>query len=88
MLILAHDRSTKLRLSAKINSEYANAKVLPAALVAQQQGGIGPQRPGQAKPAAPQRKMIEGKQMGRRERGRQSDEMGWRGADLTTGLIH
>lgn len=49
---------TKLRIAAKINAEYANAKVLPAALLAQQKGGAGPQRA--AGPAAPQRMMIEG----------------------------
>lgn len=51
-----------MRLSAKIAGEYRNAKVLPAALVAQQQGGVGPQRPGTGPRAAsgPQRKLIEG----------------------------
>ncbi|KAL8276750.1 hypothetical protein RQP46_010859 [Phenoliferia psychrophenolica] len=56
------DRSTKLRIAAKINAEYGNAKVLPAALVAQQKGGAGPARP--VGPAGPQRKMIEGAQSG------------------------
>ncbi|GAA6019511.1 hypothetical protein JCM8202_001838 [Rhodotorula sphaerocarpa] len=56
-------RSTKVRLGSKIDAEYRNAKVLPAALVAQQKGGVGPARP--AGPAAagaqgPQRKLIEG----------------------------
>ncbi|SCV73419.1 BQ2448_7345 [Microbotryum intermedium] len=41
------DRSAKLRLAAKINAEYGNAKVLPAALLVQQQGAQGPQRPAQ-----------------------------------------
>lgn len=38
---------TKLRLAAKINAEYGNARTLPSALLAQQKGGVGPQRPGQ-----------------------------------------
>lgn len=45
-----------MRLAVKINAEYGNAKTLPTALLSQQRGGIGPQRPG----AQPQRKMIEG----------------------------
>lgn len=36
---------TRLRLAAKINDEYGNAKTLPAALIAQQKGGAGPARP-------------------------------------------
>lgn len=56
--------STKVRLASKIESEYRNAKTLPAALLAQQKGGAGPARPAgpQAAGAAagPQRKLIEG----------------------------
>ncbi|GAA5884761.1 hypothetical protein JCM16303_005262 [Sporobolomyces ruberrimus] len=56
--------STKVRLSSKIDSEYRNAKVLPAALLAQQKGGVGPARPNGPAPASqgPQRKLIEGPQ--------------------------
>ncbi|TKA55552.1 Pre-mRNA-splicing factor PRP46 [Rhodotorula sp. CCFEE 5036] len=54
-------RSTKVRLATKIESEYRNARVLPAALVAQQKGGVGPARPaGPAAASEPQRKLIEG----------------------------
>ncbi|ORY84624.1 WD40 repeat-like protein [Leucosporidium creatinivorum] len=58
------DRASKLRLAAKINAEYGNAKTLPAALVAQQKGGVGPARPAgpQAAAAGGGRKMIEGPQ--------------------------
>ncbi|GJN90112.1 hypothetical protein Rhopal_003111-T1 [Rhodotorula paludigena] len=60
----ANERSTKVRLASKIESEYRNAKTLPAALLAQQKGGAGPARPAgpQAPGAAagPQRKLIEG----------------------------
>ncbi|TNY24304.1 WD40-repeat-containing domain protein [Rhodotorula diobovata] len=58
----AQSRSTKIRLASKIDSEYRNAKVLPAALVAQQKGGAGPARPGPAPAAAaaPGMKMIAG----------------------------
>lgn len=48
------ERSTKLRVASKINAEYGNAKVLPAALLAQQKG-VGPVKPG-----APARRLIEG----------------------------
>ncbi|KDE04686.1 pre-mRNA-splicing factor PRP46, variant [Microbotryum lychnidis-dioicae p1A1 Lamole] len=60
------DRSAKLRLAAKINAEYGNAKVLPAALLVQQKGAQGPQRPAQPaggarRPAvASSTRMIEG----------------------------
>ncbi|GAA5926747.1 WD40 repeat domain-containing protein [Sporobolomyces koalae] len=56
--------STKARLSSKIEAEYRNAKVLPAALLAQQKGGAGPARPNAPAPASsgPQRKLIEGPQ--------------------------
>ncbi|GAA5827410.1 hypothetical protein JCM11251_003798 [Rhodosporidiobolus azoricus] len=57
----ANDRSTKVRLASKIEAEYRNAKVLPAALVAQQKGGAGPARPAGPQPSAgPERKLIEG----------------------------
>ncbi|GAA5875369.1 hypothetical protein JCM8547_003217 [Rhodosporidiobolus lusitaniae] len=57
----ANQRSTKVRLASKIESEYRNVKTLPAALIAQQKGGAGPARPAGPAPAAgPQRKLIEG----------------------------
>lgn len=69
-LTLSSVYSTKLRLAAKVNAEYGNAKTLPAALVAQQKGGAGPARP--AGPAAPGagagRKMIEGAALSPRSR--------------------
>lgn len=51
--------SSKLRLTAKINAEYSNARTLPSALIAQQKGGVGA---GPARPTAsgPQRKLLEG----------------------------
>lgn len=61
VLINSSNHSTKLRLAAKINAEYGNAKTLPAALLAQQKGGLGPARPGQPQPQTNGgRKMIEG----------------------------
>ncbi|GAC98878.1 hypothetical protein PHSY_006473 [Pseudozyma hubeiensis SY62] len=36
----------KIHLASKISSEYADAKVLPAAILAQQQAAAGPMRPG------------------------------------------
>ncbi|KAJ9478638.1 Pre-mRNA-splicing factor PRP46 [Pseudozyma hubeiensis] len=36
----------RLHLASKISSEYADAKVLPAAILAQQQAAAGPMRPG------------------------------------------
>lgn len=61
-LLVSLSNSTKVRLSSKIDSEYRNAKVLPAALLAQQKGGVGPARPNGPAPASqgPQRKLIEG----------------------------
>ncbi|GEM08859.1 pre-mRNA-splicing factor PRP46 [Rhodotorula toruloides] len=57
----ANERSTKLRLASKIEAEYRNAKVLPAALVAQQKGAAGPARPaGPQAATGPQRLSIEG----------------------------
>ena len=44
-------RSHKLRLASKINAEYGNAKLLPAALLAQQSGQAAPLKPGTAPPA-------------------------------------
>ncbi|BGP33269.1 pre-mRNA-splicing factor prp46 [Rhodotorula toruloides] len=57
----ANERSTKLRLATKIEAEYRNAKVLPAALVAQQKGAAGPARPaGPQAATGPPRLTIEG----------------------------
>ncbi|GAA5962412.1 hypothetical protein JCM21900_003777 [Sporobolomyces salmonicolor] len=61
----ALEPSTKARLASKIDAEYRNAKILPAALVAQQKGAAGPARPAGPQPVAaggPQRRMIEGPQ--------------------------
>ncbi|KAF6767420.1 WD40 repeat [Kalmanozyma brasiliensis GHG001] len=43
---------TKAHLSSKISSEYSDAKVLPAAILAQQQVAAGPVRPGASGAAA------------------------------------
>ncbi|CEQ41182.1 SPOSA6832_02895, partial [Sporobolomyces salmonicolor] len=59
----ALEPSTKARLASKIDAEYRNAKILPAALVAQQKGAAGPARPAGPQAVAaggPQRRMIEG----------------------------
>ncbi|KZT40059.1 WD40 repeat-like protein [Sistotremastrum suecicum HHB10207 ss-3] len=52
------ERSTKLRLSVKIQNEYKDFQTLPAALLAQQ-GAVGPLRPqGPSAPGQPQPKLI------------------------------
>lgn len=43
---------TKIHLASKISSEYADAKVLPPAILAQQQAAAGPVRPGAPNAAA------------------------------------
>lgn len=56
------DKASKLRIAAKIESEYANAKVLPNALIVQQKtGGVGPASRG-PKASSDARRMIEGPQ--------------------------
>ncbi len=42
----------KIQLASKISSEYADAKVLPPAILAQQQAAAGPARPGAPNAAA------------------------------------
>ncbi|CBQ70926.1 related to PRP46-member of the spliceosome [Sporisorium reilianum SRZ2] len=42
----------KTHLASKISSEYADAKILPAAILAQQQAAAGPMRPGAPNAAA------------------------------------
>lgn len=51
-----------MRLAAKINSEYKNAQILPAGLLAQQKGGVGPVRPNNSNNVngVTGRKLIEG----------------------------
>jgi len=51
--------ATRVKIAAKLSSEYRDSQTLPAALLAQQSGASGPARPGAVPgPAASGRKMI------------------------------
>lgn len=52
-------QANRVKIAAKLSSEYRDSQTLPAALVAQQSGASGPARPGPApQPAANGRRMI------------------------------